>query len=46
MTRNEFLMLCNLHTVTPEIALEHDALRAALRERDDAEVKRILTEEF
>ena len=46
MTIGRFVALCNEHTVAPAVALENDELRAALAEKDDAEVERILREEF
>lgn len=46
MTQNEFLSLCMRYTVPPELALENEALIEALAARDDAEVERILREEF
>jgi hypothetical protein len=46
MTRNEFLPLCGELLIDPDIALDNDDVRAALQNRDDAAVLRILTEEF
>jgi hypothetical protein len=46
MNRHDFYALCGELLIDPGIALENDDLRAALRDRDDAEVERILTEEF
>ncbi len=46
MTQNNFVILCNLHTIAPELVLENDKIRDALAKRDDKEVERILTEEF
>ena len=46
MTQNDFLTLCLEHNLTPNIALENDDLLQALRERNDAEVNRIIEQEF
>ena len=46
MTQNDFLTLCLEHNLTPELALENDDLLQALRQRDDAEVQRIIEQEF
>ena len=46
MTQTEFLTLCLQHNLTPELALENDEVVQALRERDDAEVCRIIEQEF
>jgi len=46
MTQTDFLTLCLKHNLTPDIALENDDLLQALRERDDAEVQRIIEQEF
>ena len=46
MTQAHFLTLCLEHNLTPDIALENDDLVQALRERDDAEVQRIIEQEF
>ena len=46
MTQTEFLTLCLKHNLTPELALENDEVVQALRERDDAEVCRIIEQEF
>lgn len=46
MTQNAFLRLCNKYLIPPELALENDAIAAALGRRDDAEVERLLAEEF
>jgi len=46
MTRHHFMMLCGELLIDPGLALENDALCAALAEGDDEEVERILTEEF
>jgi hypothetical protein len=46
MTRHEFLMACGEALIDPGIALENDELRDALCCGDDAEVLRIITEDF
>lgn len=46
MSRNQFAALCAQHAIDPAVALENDALRAALLNRDNAEVERILAEDF
>ena len=46
MKLTPFIALCEKYLVAPAIALENTALVAALAKRDDAEVERILREEF
>jgi hypothetical protein len=46
MTQNQFLALCMKYAIDPSLALENEALREALRDRDVNEVERILREEF
>ena len=46
MTQSNFIALCNEYYIEPSIALENDDLVDALQNRDDAEVQRILLEEF
>lgn len=46
MTQTKFYALCAEYYLDPSIALENDALILALQEKDDAEVERILLEEF
>ena len=46
MTQTDFSTLCLEHNLTPDIALENDEVVQALRERDDAEVCRIIEQEF
>jgi len=46
MTQNQFNTLCNEHGIAPSIALEHEELIEALRERNDERVIQIITEEF
>jgi len=46
MTKIEFMMICATLLIDPDVALENEELQSALKERNDAEVKRILEEEF
>ena len=46
MTSTEFMALCELHTVNLWIALENEAVKEALLNRDDELVEKLLTEEF
>jgi len=46
MSKFEFMALCGEHLIDPDMALENDNLNLALLARDDAEVVRVLTEEF
>jgi hypothetical protein len=46
MTRPRFYDLCAEYYLDPAVALENDDVVAALENRDDAEVERILMEEF
>jgi hypothetical protein len=46
MTQNQFFTLCNDHCIDPDIALENDNLRQALKDKDDKKVIEILTNEF
>jgi hypothetical protein len=47
MTRNEFTALCSELTIDPAIAVENEAVRAALiRGADSAELRSILNENF
>lgn len=46
MTANEFDAECTTRTIDPALALENDAVVAALRSRDDEEVRRLLDTEF
>ena len=46
MTQSNFIALCNEYYIDPPLALENDNLVDALQNRDDAEVQRILLEEF
>lgn len=46
MSRNQFAALCAQYAIDPAVALENDELRAALLARNNAEVERILKEEF
>jgi len=46
MTQTQFYALCADNLIHPSIALENDTLVEALQNRDDAEVQRILLEDF
>src|SRR5271157_1956725 len=46
MTQQKFIALCEKYMIEPTVALKNDALVEALDARDDAEVERILKEEF
>jgi hypothetical protein len=46
MTAIEFIALCESVGVDPQIALENENLREALRNKDDARIAEILKEEF
>lgn len=46
MTKQRFFELCGDALIDPSIALEQDGMREALESRDDAEVERIISEEF
>jgi hypothetical protein len=46
MTANEFNAECVSRTIDPSIALENDDIQAALCQRNDGEVIRLLNEEF
>ena len=46
MNKYQFWALCAEQLVSPEVALENDAVLAAIATRDDAEIKRVLAEEF
>ncbi len=46
MTKLDFVTLCEMLSIHPAIALEHEGVRAALAARDDKEVERILRTEF
>jgi hypothetical protein len=46
MTQTKFYSLCAQYYLEPSLALENDDLVEALQNRDDAEVERILLEEF
>ena len=46
MTQTNFYALCNQHCICPSVALENDALIEALKNKDNSEVKRLLTEDF
>jgi len=46
MTQNQFLTLCLEHNVLPDVALENDDIAQALRERNDALVEQLITEQL
>lgn len=46
MTKPQFIELCEQFAIAPSVALESEELREALAQRNDAEVARILAEEF
>lgn len=46
MTQNEFVSECASRFIDPALALENDDVCAALAANDNAEVKRLLDEEF
>lgn len=46
MTQNEFLGLCLENCVAPEIVLENENIRQALKERNDGKIKEIIKNEF
>ena len=46
MPEATFLALFSEHFLQPELALESEDLRKALRSKNDQEVKRILLEDF
>ena len=46
MTQSTFNSLCQQAGIDPAIALENDAIRAALKARNDAQVRRLLESEF
>ena len=46
MTATKFMALCVFHTVDVGVALENEAVKEALLNRDDELVEKLLTEEF
>jgi hypothetical protein len=46
MTQTRFNTLCQEYYIDPMIALENDNVVEALRNKDDSEVERILSDEF
>ena len=46
MTYDEFAALCSLFGIHPAVALENEDIVQALRERDHAEIERILVNDF
>jgi hypothetical protein len=46
MTRDQFAALCERFLIHPAVALENAEIVQALSERNDAEVERILANDF
>jgi hypothetical protein len=46
MTQTQFQILCGEYLIEPDMALENESVREALRQRDNEQVKRILETEF
>ena len=46
MTYQEFLAECNKRTIHKSVAVENEKIKAALRNRDDELVKKLLDTEF
>ena len=46
MTYAEFIEECNKRTIYKSVAVENEKIKAALKARDDEEVKRLLDTEF
>ena len=46
MKRTEFIILCNLHGVAPEIALENENMQQALADKNDEKICLIFCTEF
>jgi len=46
MKYSEFCALCEEKTISPDIALENEYIRVALRSKDDELVTRLLDSEF
>lgn len=46
MTASDFVQLCEKLTISPAIALENEAIKKALHDRNDGIVKQILETEF
>ncbi len=46
MTYKEFLSECSKRTIHKSVAVENEKIKAALRDRDDALVLKLLDEEF
>jgi len=46
MTKTQFMALCEKYLVDPNIALENDNLRVALRQHNDKKAEEILQQEF
>lgn len=46
MTRLEFISLCGELLINPDLALENEKIKEALKNRDDKAVKNLLKTEF
>jgi hypothetical protein len=46
MTYAEFIQECSLRTIHASVALDDERIKAALKARDDEQVKKLLDEEF
>ena len=46
MTKTEFIILCNEHTIDPDIALQNDNVYQGLYDRDREKVIKAIKEEF
>lgn len=46
MTYAEFVSMCQTKTIDPDIAVENEYIRVALRARDDKLVEKLLDSEF
>jgi hypothetical protein len=46
MTRDQFAALCARFGIHPAVALENEEIVQALRERNDAQIERILANDF
>ncbi len=46
MTYNQFIAECNSRLIEPSLALENNAIKQALCDKDDNKVKELLDREF
>jgi hypothetical protein len=46
MTQNEFVFACVSRTLDPQLVIENDDVKEALRERDDDKVRQLLDSEY